>query len=426
MSAKTKVPIPRDSVGRILWAKIPGFIAWIKAEGPTLTDAELIRAIGLKYGAIVSHGRQLASMRTNYRIAMSPEALHKAYADRAQKTTSSASGLAEIQRKRVLRALAAGSSTLVQLADAIDLSPKRIRSLIEELKAEGHQIALDHIEAKLNREPPGVAQRITHTFKGTVYRFGVISDTHICSKHADMEGLARAYEEFSREGVTKVYHAGNIAEGQDCYPGQSALITHWGAHEQAREVARLIPKVPGLTTYFIGSSSCHEGGYFKKTGLEFGRMPEIAERKDLVYLGLDEADVVLRGTRGEATMRLSHPGGGSAYALSYRPQKIVESYSGGEKPAILIIGHYHKQLEAYIRNVITVCAGCLEFQTPFMRKRSLEAHRCFTVCEAHIEADGSVSRWKREVFHLHNPAHFYSLGAPSSADIAQAISAVER
>jgi predicted phosphodiesterase len=424
MSVKTKAPIPRDAQNRIQWAKIPGFVEWIQAEGANLTDAELVRAIGLKFGIIVRQN-QLHSMRKTYEASISSEALLRAYAVRDKKSIATPS-LLDAQRQRVIRALAAGSCSLLQLADLLDLSPKRIRSLVEELQREGHQIAMDHAEAKLNREPPGVAPRITHTFKGTVYRFGVISDTHICSKHADLEGLARAYEEFAKEGVTKVYHAGNIAEGQDCYPGQSALITHWGAHAQAEQVATLIPVIPGVTTYFIGSSSCHEGGYFKKTGLEFGRMPEIGARKDLIYLGLDEADVTLRGTKGEATMRLSHPGSGSAYALSYKPQKQIESYSGGEKPAILVIGHYHKQIELYVRNVIAICAGCLEFQTPFMRKRSLEAHRCFTICEAHIEADGSVSRWKREVFHLHNPAHFYALGAPSSADIAKAISAVER
>jgi hypothetical protein len=89
-----------------------------------------------------------------------------------------------------------------------------------------------------------------------------------------------------------------------------------------------------------------------------------------------EADVILENANSGAfsILRVVHPGGGSAYATSYRPQKIIESYEGGEKPAVAFFGHYHKLDAGNIRNVWTCQTGTQQDQTPFMRKKSLEAH----------------------------------------------------
>ncbi len=71
---------------------------------------------------------------------------------------------------------------------------------------------------------------------------------------------------------------------------------------------------------------------------------------------------------------LMHPGGGSAYAISYAPQKIVEGFDGGDKPAVLLVGHYHKASYQLTRNVHVVQVGCFEDQTVFMRQKKLSAH----------------------------------------------------
>jgi hypothetical protein len=67
-----------------------------------------------------------------------------------------------------------------------------------------------------------------------------------------------------------------------------------------------------------------------------------------------------------------HPGGGSAYATSYTVQKLVESYSGGGKPAVLLAGHYHKLEFINVRNVWAIQTGCVQDQTPFARKKRLQ------------------------------------------------------
>ena len=310
-----------------------------------------------------------------------------------------------VERRRLFLKLAARADriTLRELADQMDMAPRKVEALVEAMAAEGHRIQITpEGEVLRQRQPDGLVPRYEHTFKGKVYRFGLISDTHFASKYADLDGVHQAYEMFRAEGIENVYHAGNIAEGQDSYPGQANYLTRIGAHEQAEEVAERLPKIKGIRSHFIGSSTCHEGAYFKRDGLEFGILvSKTCGRADLHYLGLDSADIVLRGERGHATMRLMHPGGGMSYALSYRPQKLVESISGGEKPNILVIGHFHKFGYFDVRNVHTYLAGCLQFQTPFMLKHAIEAHRGFWIVEATIEADGSVTRLKDEKFRFY-------------------------
>jgi hypothetical protein len=80
-----------------------------------------------------------------------------------------------------------------------------------------------------------------------------------------------------------------------------------------------------------------------------------------------------------------HPGGGSAYALSYAPQKIVEGFDGGAKPAVLLIGHYHKASYQMTRNVHVVQTGCFQDQSLFMRQKKLAAHVGGWICRAHID-----------------------------------------
>jgi hypothetical protein len=92
-------------------------------------------------------------------------------------------------------------------------------------------------------------------------------------------------------------------------------------------------------------------------------------------LGYLERDICFKNDNGEFIMRVMHPGGGSAYALSYTPQKIVESFAGGERPAVLIIGHYHKmEYIPALRNTHVIQAGCTVDQGTFARKKRLQYH----------------------------------------------------
>jgi len=200
-------------------------------------------------------------------------------------------------------------------------------------------------------------------------------------------------------GVTDVYHAGNLVDGE-CRFNRYELLAH-GITDQAMYALDNYPQRKGVTTHFI-TGECHEGWWMKREGLDFGRYLAMEARDrgrgDLHYLGFLEADVKLVGPNGKFSyMRVFHPGGGTAYAISYRPQKIVESLQGGEKPAVLIVGHFHKQAGAMmIRNVYTILAGCTMDQNPFMRKRQIEAHVGYGVLEMQQDAKGAVRRVRIE------------------------------
>lgn len=74
------------------------------------------------------------------------------------------------------------------------------------------------------------------------------------------------------------------------------------------------------------------------------------------------------------TLKLLHPGKGTAYALSYHPQKWAESISGGTKPNIAGLGHYHKVEYLFYRNIHMFQTGTFESQSPFMRRMNISAH----------------------------------------------------
>jgi len=337
-----------------------------------------------------------AQFRENQEIARANRVLRSTLAEKEQELEAARSRLAEHEHPdlaKVEKLLAKKQSlSRDEVAEALDVGLGDAESILRDMSARGYNVE----DGVLSKQAPGKRPTVEH-FYGDVVRFGIVSDTHLGNHHALEDELQEAYAVFRREGVTSVYCPGNLLDGEKTYRGQEYEISVMGVDNVVANLARVWPKVPGITTYHVASSTCHEGYYLKSAGVLIGKLIE-AERPDMKYLGLDEADVVLHEGERRPTLRIVHPGGGSSYADSYRPQKIVESYSGGEKPTILAIGHYHKSGFYDIRDVAVLQAGCLERQTPFMRKRSLRACLGFWVVEAQFSESGSLIRFKPEWF----------------------------
>ena len=85
-------------------------------------------------------------------------------------------------------------------------------------------------------------------------------------------------------------------------------------------------------------------------------------------------------------MKMFQPGDGSAYAVSYKLQKMVESLEGGKKPEILVEGHYHKAMYMFLRNVHALEAGTLCGQTEWMRGKKIQVHKGYWVLDFDIAA----------------------------------------
>lgn len=234
---------------------------------------------------------------------------------------------------------------------------------------------------------------------GKEYVFGVVADTHMVNKHHRSDVLEAAYDVFQKRGIKSVLHAGNIIDGE--FKFNKYELECIGAHNQCQFVADHYPQRNGITTYFV-TGECHEGWYQSRQGIKIGwyiqKVCEDIGRKDLKWIGHIEADIILEQQIGKTRIRVMHPGGGTPYALSYPSQKMVESFQGGEKPNILIMGHYHKFDFNYQREVACLMAGCVEDQTPFMRKNKLAAHVGFSILTIGARLDGTAGSIRVEFF----------------------------
>jgi hypothetical protein len=212
-------------------------------------------------------------------------------------------------------------------------------------------------------------------------RFALTGDRHYGSLYHHADALQSFYAHMDAEGVDTVYDAGDIMAGHRVYKGQEFELRDLGFEAQLDRVRKSAPVTKARTCFITGN---HDASFKNAAGVPVGRM--IAETvPGYEFLGEEQATIRFETPNGPFALRLIHPGGGSSYALSYRPQKIIESIGGGEKPNMLAIGHYHKaELMPSYRNVCGVQTGTFERQTPFMARQGLAAHVGGWVVEVHV------------------------------------------
>jgi hypothetical protein len=277
------------------------------------------------------------------------------------------------------------------IAHSMGVSERVAKALIEDLTDKGHCIDEKDGEYLLSTIPHQEPEIINRTWNGErIIRFGLLGDTQINSKYTQITHLHTAYDTYKREGIDTVYHTGDIDEGEQMRPGHQYECYTQGADDHVSEIVKVYPKIDGITTHFITGN--HDHSLIKRAGYDIGR-PIANERPDMKYIGQSSAFVKLTPN---CTMELRHPGDGTAYALSYKLQKMIEAMSGGEKPNILAVGHYHKSEYLFYRNVHAVQTGCLQAQTPWMRGKGIAAALGYWIIEVHVDDDGHISRFKSE------------------------------
>lgn len=195
------------------------------------------------------------------------------------------------------------------------------------------------------------------------YRFGVVADTHFCSIHEKLNELHTFYEIMRKVGVKTIFHAGDLVAGWKIYRGQENEVHTFGARNQAKYVIEHYPKIKGITTYFITGN--HDLAWWNLAGTDIGETIS-DQREDMIYLGQCFADTSFNGIR----VRLMHPDGW-AYAISYKSQKIAEQIPSGQKPQILLFGHWHTQFYYMYRNMHIMNAGCFEGQSLFLLRKGI-------------------------------------------------------
>lgn len=218
----------------------------------------------------------------------------------------------------------------------------------------------------------------------TSMTIGFISDTHIGSKYWQPSMLKSYYEEIARRGITDVYHAGDITDGLKMRAGHEYEVYKITADEMVDEVVNRYPCYKGVTTHFITGN--HDSSIYKQIGYDIG--PAISSRRpDMDYIGRDSARVNLTPN---CVLELRHPWDGTAYAISYKPQKMLDALDPDTKPNIMLIGHYHKAEYIFYRNIHCFQAGCFQGQTPFTRGKGISVHNGGWIVTINVLPDGTI------------------------------------
>jgi len=290
-------------------------------------------------------------------------------------------------------------TTIKALSEKHKVSERVINAIIDDIKEEGYSIVDIDGTLKINKCAEIQFNRYTEDWNGDkIIRFGAVSDTHLCNKWQQLTFLHELYDRFQAEGIKTVYHSGDITDGYyKKRPAHVYELFKIGADEQADYVISAYPSRQGITTKFISGN--HDHTHIMNGGVDICKRIS-KERSDMIYLGQSNATVELTPN---CTLELNHPLDGSAYALSYSIQKYIESYSGGEKPNILLNGHHHKAMYVFYRNVHGFEAGTCEGQTPWMKGKRLAAHMGGWIIEVHVRDDGTITECSGKFIPLYRP-----------------------
>jgi predicted phosphodiesterase len=223
----------------------------------------------------------------------------------------------------------------------------------------------------------------TYSVPGTDVCFLAIGDTHMGHQCYNPALLDQAADVAKREGAQFVTHSGDICEGwYSSRPGHMFELTHLGGDQQVDYAVEQLSRLK-MPIYAITGN--HEHNTFGKlAGFDIGK--QLEDRvKDFHHLGVQQGTLQL--PHGQH-IGIHHPDGGTAYAISYKMQKLVESLDGGTKPKVLLCGHFHKAEYIFYRNVHCFQTGTFERQTPFMRNQGIAAHCGFWRIRMKIGKEG--------------------------------------
>ena len=223
-----------------------------------------------------------------------------------------------------------------------------------------------------------------------VIKFAIMGDTQIGSKYAQLTYLHSFYDLCEKEGIKNVYHTGDLTDGLKMRVGHEYELYEVSADDMRDDVIKNYPKRDGITTYFITGN--HDASIYKHVGYDIGAA--IAHgRPDMKYLGRDCAVINITP---KCKLELRHPWDGTAYALSYKIQKMIEAMESDSKPNILAVGHYHKAEYLFYRNVHALQTGCFQGQTPFTRGKGISVHIGGWIVTVRVDKDGYIQGFSPE------------------------------
>jgi hypothetical protein len=264
-----------------------------------------------------------------------------------------------------------------------DLSDVTAR-LLDKFSAE----QLEHlVEMDTTRKP---YPTIKADFSGETIKFLAMGDDHIGSIYFDSNNLLAAFDEAHKQGCEFLINTGDIIEGMSGRAGHIYELNPENGigYKAQREEAIRLYKQWGKPSYVLAGNHSDWINTKQDAGLDV--VEDIAAAvPEMTYLGVHEGYIDCNGVK-LGVMHGNDPSG--SYAFSYRLQKIAEMFTGGTKPAALFVGHSHKAIYIYDRNIHMVSTGALQYQSGFMRSKRIPCHTGFWIIEM-VVGNGEIKRF---------------------------------
>jgi len=300
--------------------------------------------------------------------------------------------------------------SIIDVSNALNCPPREVERLAEAARADGYDVEFGEKSVALRREVGQERPHFVHDFYGEHFRVAIVSDTHFGEIYEAEAEWDQFVELCHKEGIKDLYHAGDITAGLGVYRNQIRDLRPdcIGVDQQAQRAADKII-ASNLSWHFILGN--HDLRQYEANGFDVGqRICDLVKaagyRKKVECLGHDRARIGV-GKNEACLLDLNHPGGGTAYAISYRSQKIVEEYTSGDKPHIVAIGHFHKMDDLpHTRNMVALQAGCFCWTTRFMGRKQIAPHVGGLILEGwigKINGKPSLARIRTEWVKFYQP-----------------------
>ena len=363
------------------------------------TDELLVEAEKLKYEQGLSWTEVAKLMAEKYECPLSRDALRNRLRRRPRykQVAEEVDDIIDLH-EGILKKLKSNEYSCEELADLFGTDIRVIEAIIVDLKNQGYTLREDRGRFHLSRSIILSTHEYERDWRGDrIIRFGVLGDTHLGSKYTQLTLLHRMYDLFELEGISVVYHTGDLIEGESMRPGHQYECYIHGADEYLDHVLKAYPEREGITTEFITGN--HDHSLIKHVGYDIGRAVG-RERNDMRYLGRGFARIRLTP---ECMFELRHPAGGYAYARSYPLQKIINAIPGGTKPKIMAVGHFHHGMYLPYRNIHAFTTSTFQAQNEWARDKAMDAELGGWIIEVHVSEDGTIRRFKNEHIQFYNP-----------------------
>lgn len=265
--------------------------------------------------------------------------------------------------------------SIVELADYLGKSPKQVKALIAYAERNGYSVAQmpegGEIYSKSAAQSPWGSYMAVEIrpIKGMV-KFLAIADTHFGSIRETIPELKDCIKYAIGEGCQFGVLAGDFIDGVRVYRGQQNESIKYNIDWQRDYFISEFPKHKDFRWILVSGN--HDLRTYEDVGHDPGEAVA-SKREDFTYLGMYNGRIkiknIVSGTP-PIEVELHHHDKAGAYAISYHLQKMIESYEGGDKPQITIVGHTHQTIHMPLyRNVHGFLAGCFQGQTLFLKRK---------------------------------------------------------